>query len=109
MHGIRDCDDLDIVCTEKLAEELQLKSPDIAVQTLSLGQQAILVEGIEFMFNFKAEGRPWSTEQQIAEADIIDGKRYQTLEKSKYFKRQMNRYKDIKDIEAIELYESRKQ
>lgn len=106
VHEMRDCDDLDIVCSDKLAEELKARFPEVSVQTLSLGQQAMLIQGIEFMFNFKEEGRPWTTDQQIKEADIIGGKRYQTLEKSKFFKHQMSRPKDLQDIRLIEMYEN---
>ncbi len=106
IHGIRDCHDLDVVCSDRLAQELTQRFPEAAVRSFA-PCKSIFVNNIEFMFDFEEEGRPWSTSQQIAEADIIDGKRYQTLAKIKFFKRQQNRPKDIADIQLIEAYEAK--
>ena len=106
VHGIRDCHDLDVVCSDKLATELREGFPDALVRNFSVCESMFL-NNIEFMFNFKAENRPWSTEQQIAEADMIDGRRYQTLERVKFFKRRQSRPKDIEDIKIIEAYEGK--
>ena len=105
VRGIRDCHDLDVLCSSRLAEELKSRFPEVPVKVFPYCE-SMLLEGIEFMFNFEEKDRPWSTEQQIAEADLIDGKRYQTLEKTKFFKRQQNRPKDIEDLHLIEVYEN---
>ena len=105
IHGIRDCHDLDIVCSEKLAAELQKRFPNVPVEVFPICR-SMFIDNIEFMLEFNEEDRPWSTTQQIKEADIINGKRYQTLEKVKFFKKQQNRPKDIEDIRLIQAYES---
>ena len=106
IHGIRDCHDLDVVCSDELASELRERFPDALVRNFAVCESMFL-NNIEFMFNFKAENRPWSTEQQIAEADMIEGRRYQTLERVKFFKRLQSRPKDIEDIKIIEAYEGK--
>src|SRR5688500_1249423 len=101
IHGIRDSRDLDVLCSSKLAEELRHRFPEAPRKVLP-SYEAIFIEGIDFKFNFSEVDSPWSTDQQIAEADLIGGKRYQTLERIKFFKRLKNRPKDIEDIQMIE-------
>ena len=104
IHGIRDCHDLDIFCSEKLGNELIERFPGVPITDFSYCQ-SMFIGNIEFMFNFKSINRPWSTEQQLSEADIIDGRRFQTLEKLKFFKLRQGGQKQLEDVRLIEEHE----
>ena len=104
VHGIRDCADLDILVTDSYGEALKSKYPNNFHETSWCDK--IEFEGVEFMFNFKGENRPFSTELQLAEADVIDGKKYQIMEKVKFYKREQAREKDLEDLKLIEAWEN---
>ncbi len=103
VHGLRDCKDLDVFITNSLWEKLKQEYPE-GVKTFP-GYDSLFINDIEFLSNFREEN-PWTVEQQFQEADVINGRKYQTLEKIKFFKKRVGREKDLKDIELIENYEN---
>lgn len=103
VHGIRDCEDLDIVASDNLWQQLIKDYPD-AVETLPGICDNMYIGDIQIMSNFQEKDRPWSTEQQLEEADSIDGRKYQTLERIKFFKQQQGRPKDLEDVRLINKY-----
>jgi hypothetical protein len=107
-RGIRDCNDLDIICTDRLWNELKQKFlKDIRVVS-GICTTISPVEHVEFLGEFETVDDLYTSAYQIEHADIIDGKRYQNLETIKYFKQISGREKDISDIQLIEKFEKNK-
>lgn len=105
-RGIRDCNDLDIITTNKLWYDLKLKYPE-HVKVVPKICTVISFGEIEFLGEFAdSDETKYSSEYQIKTADIINGKRYQNLEIMKYYKRINAREKDLKDLELIKQYEN---
>lgn len=103
VRGLRDCVDLDVLVTDELGEKLKEKYPTHFHEydfcdTLDF-------DGVDIRWNIKEKDRPYSTEYQIENADIIEGRKYQPLSMIKFYKQRMGRPKDIADIELIETYE----
>ena len=104
VRGIRDCVDLDVLVTDELGESLKQQYPE-RFRDYSFCDE-VQFDGVELMWNIKEKNRPFTTAHQLEEADVINGKRYQTLERIKFFKQRMNREKDRKDLEAIQAWEN---
>ncbi len=74
-RGIRDCNDLDIITTNKLWENLKLKYPD-HIKVVPKICTVISFGEVEFLGEFTDSNEPkYSSEYQIETADIINGKR----------------------------------
>lgn len=92
VRGWRENDDIDIVVSQKLWQELiKQYSPTSPI--------SIKLDKIE-IFN---DWRPWfdSTEELIGSAELIDGIRYVNLDNVLKWKQAMGREKDLKDIKLI--------
>lgn len=99
VRGIREAKDIDIIVNDKLWQELIKKYP---VKQMSFNE-AINIGDIEVMGNFTTN-QLVPTETQIAEADIIDGRRYVNLDTIIKFKKLLSREKDLADLKLIEDY-----
>ena len=64
---------------------------------------SIRIGNIEILGNFRGE-RLFTSEDQINQADVIDGNRYVNLKTIIAFKNQLGRDKDKRDLELIENY-----
>lgn len=108
IRGIRPINDIDIIVDRTLWDELEAKYGLKYVD----GRPKINVPGDMFDINGYAtypeaedtDPEKPSMEQQIKEADIIDGLPFVALRYTIYFKRQQGREKDLKDIGLIEEY-----
>ena len=102
IRDIREAQDLDIIVTEKLWNELIQKYP------VKTGEDcdSIYIGDIQIMGNFqtKSKKEKYSVSKQIKTADIIDGKKYVNLNIIKFYKQQSGRSKDLKDIKMIDDY-----
>ena len=105
IYGVRDCKDLDILVSDSLWNDL-LKKYNVPVKVFDGVCKSIFIDGIEIMSEIDRTNIPWSIEEQLTTADIIDGKKYQTFERIKFFKKIQSRAKDLEDIKLIENYEN---
>ena len=105
VRDIRDCSDLDIVCTDKLWFESEQKFPNQKRIISGLCEVITPIENIDF-FMFYSQDLKYPRDIQIETADVIDGKRYHNLEVIKYFKKLQSRDKDLIDLELIKQYEN---
>ena len=101
-HGLRDSKDIDILVSERLWTELLQKYGDTLKEFPMC--KSMFADTIEIMSGVNRESVPWSIEEQLNAADMIDGKKYQTLERIKLFKKISGREKDLADIQLIEAY-----
>jgi len=96
IRGIREINDLDLIVTADLWDELSkaypVEGPD--------NKQRIWFGEIEIVGNTVL----YKAEKMIKEADIIDGVRYVNLETIMKCKKKMGRKKDLKDIKLIKNY-----
>lgn len=99
IRGIRQAKDIDLVVTEDLWEELGAKY-GIKEKPIC---DSIHLDDIEVLGNFSGENL-FSVDEQIAHADIIDGRRYVSLDMIIAFKTALGREKDLKDLELIKEY-----
>lgn len=99
VRGIREAHDIDLVVTPKLWEALKQKHP---VKEMGLCD-SIQIGNIDILGNFRSE-RLFTSEDQINQADVIDGHRYVNLETIIAFKKQLGRDKDKRDLELIKDY-----
>ena len=103
IHDIRECNDLDIIVSDALFEELSKKYPvEIGehVSKISLGD-------IEFMNRNAQQDDEYDFARQRARAEMIDGIPFQDLHACLYFKEKGEREKDRKDVELIREYLSK--
>ena len=98
VRDIRDVNDLDIIVTDSLYQELKNKyNKDPEKERIKVGEieiYPIWVWGPEF------DG----LEDSIKEAEIIDGLKFVNLSHLLKWKEKMGRPKDLKDIELINQY-----
>ena len=99
IHGLRDCKDLDVLVPDSVGLALKEKYPDRFHDWPFCDD--VQFDGVDIMWNIKEKDRPYSTEYQIENADVIDGRKYQALAMVKFFKKRMNREKVLKDLELI--------
>ncbi len=104
VRELRTANDLDLVVTPDLWEELSQKYivRKEKFASIQIGNIQVLGLGSHFI---RADLEP--AEKQIANADIIDGKRYVKLETVSKFKSILGREKDLRDIELIDNFLSR--
>lgn len=110
IRGIRGSKDLDVVITPNLWSELIKKfkvttDNEWGIETLSIdGQMEILNPKDSIYGNSEAV----SFEDLLTQADEIDGIKYINLDHLKKVKAWLGREKDLKDIELIDEYLSKK-
>ena len=105
IRGIREADDLDILVTPKLWEELSQKYLDERDKSkeIKIGNLHVFWEG-----SFDEQYPIASVMEQINTADNIKGYKFVNLGLAKKFKKVSEREKDKRDLELIRNYESRK-
>ena len=97
VRGLRQIRDLDVIVTNDLWAELSAKFPveDLGThKRITLGNIEVLSKPV----------LDFSAEDLIAEADVIKGTRFVTLERTLEWKKKMGRKKDIEDVNLIEKY-----
>jgi ADP-ribose pyrophosphatase YjhB (NUDIX family) len=101
VRDIRKAQDIDIVVTDDLWDELAEKYEVHKGKfwRIDVGNIQVLGKG-----SIYTDPKLASTKKQIEEADVIDGRRYVNLETVKKFKKALGREKDQKDIKLIEQY-----
>jgi hypothetical protein len=105
IRGLREMKDLDLKVSDKLWKELSQKYEpfydDCQVIKLRLS------ENIEAMcqesFANREQNGP-KIEEQLRDAEIIDGLPFENIKTTLYYKRNSNREKDKKDVELIESW-----
>ena len=105
IRGIREANDLDIIVSPKLWEELSKKYPikKEGFESIETGNIQILWKG-----SFFTDSEIATIEEQIDTADIIQGYRFVNLNLIKKFKKIGGREKDKKDLRLIKSYENKK-
>ena len=99
VRGIRPARDIDLVVMDDLWLELGQKYPIKKMEYCD----SISIGSIEVLGNFRGENL-YSPKEQIAKADLIDGRRYVNLEMIVAFKKALGRDKDKHDLELINDY-----
>lgn len=105
MRGIREANDLDLIVTSDLWDELREKYPvevNGVLHCIKIGNIEIVGEGSCFTDHGIA-----TAEQQISEADIIEGYPCVRLDYVSRFKLLMGREKDLRDIQFIDEYKKK--
>jgi len=103
IRGIKDCvDDIDVVVKKGLWNKLVTKYPVVVKDFGNEVRGFIIIGNIEICYSMVAFYE--DSEKVIERADIISGYRFVNLEDTMFWKRHLNRDKDIKDIELIEQY-----
>jgi hypothetical protein len=103
VREIREIGDIDLIVADDLWNELAAVYPATQKDGVTVIRVSpdIEVIGIGLFGEPEEPGQP-SVAEQIAQADIIDGLPFVSLRHVLYFKRQMNREKDQRDIAALE-------
>lgn len=103
IHNIRECNDLDIIISDKLFADLSIKYP------VEVGEHVsnILIGDIECIHRNIQQDDDYDFDRQRAKAEIIDGIPFQDLQSCLYFKEKGEREKDKKDVELIKEYLSK--
>lgn len=94
VRGLRESNDIDIIVTEKLWENLE-KQNDVQ-------DDRIIIGNVEIWHNWK----PWieDIEQLIKSAELIKETPHVQLKYIKEWKKKMGREKDLQDIRLIEKF-----
>lgn len=108
IRGLRVINDIDIIVTPELRDSLAAKfgvTDNGEVRKIVFPDDDIEAfwEG-SFYTRPEEEGVP-TTAEMIAQAEVIDGLPFQTLDHVLYFKRRMKRDKDLKDVMLIEEWQ----
>lgn len=106
IRNLREIGDLDIIVYPEVWRDLIKKYPVINqdnFESIHVGNIQILGAGSWF-----TDPQFGSVEEDIDNADLIDGNRYVKLEKILEIKKHKNRKKDIDDVRIIESYLNRK-
>lgn len=109
-HGIRPANDLDVVVTEKLFKQLQRDGWEVCEceKCKTYRPRKIMKkESVDILSDYKLGSYQPKTEDLIKNADIINGYPFVKLEDLVRFKKELNREKDIKDIELIRKFLSK--
>jgi hypothetical protein len=103
VREIREIGDIDLIVDDALWNELATAYPATQKDGVAIIRISpdIEVLGVGAFDDSREEGQP-SVAEQIAQADIIDGLPFVSLPHVLYFKRQMNREKDQRDIAVLE-------
>ncbi|HEX6976863.1 MAG TPA: hypothetical protein VF185_00700 [Patescibacteria group bacterium] len=102
IRNLREINDLDIIVLPEVWSDL-VKKYDVTkednFESIYIGNVQVLGEGSWF-----TDPKLGSVEEDIKNADVINGYRYVKLDKILKIKRLKDREKDIKDVKIIEEY-----
>jgi len=103
--GIREIGDVDLTVSPRLFRELREQGFEYGeIEFEGRMRQRITKGNTEAYKDFWCGGKQLDTIKMIAEAEIIDGVAFLSLTKLREIKKEMNREKDIRDIELIDAY-----
>lgn len=105
-HGIRESEDLDILVTPKLYQQLRQRGFKACTCEECVATSRILlsIKDVDILPNLLLGDYLGDTNSLIAEADIIQGFPFIKLEELIKFKKVLGREKDFADIKLIEGY-----
>lgn len=106
IRGLRKIADIDIIVTMDLWNTLSLKYrmvDDGLTNKIEISNNIDAFNKDSFYSIIKSASDP-KFEERIKTAELIQGLPFESLDFVIYFKRKMNRDKDIKDIKAIECW-----
>jgi len=106
VRGLRKCDDLDVIVTEDIYNDLKSRSDFKIGHRKESGNEFLEKDGIEIYQNWYPDD--WHVKNLIQEAEIIDGFPFVKLEEVLKWKMIKRRDKDIEDIKLIKEYLDRK-
>jgi len=107
IRGIKKTSDVDVAVSDKLWEELKLKYPIKHVG--GFNAEVISIDDDTDIISFRnsgdegLNGNPTNNEQ-ISNAEVIDGLSFQSLRDCLWFKKHSDREKDKRDIELAKKY-----
>jgi len=105
IRDIREISDIDIICDQKLWEELSTKYKATTENKVSKMHITDNVEALyegSFFYNFCTDAP--SVEKQIAQCEMIDGLPFVDLKYILFFKKKLGRDKDKEDVKLINDY-----
>jgi len=100
IRGLKECNDIDIIVTQKLWEELKNKSWKIKIAPH--GSEYFEYDEMEFWKDWRPG--EWNIDELIQAAEIIEELSFVGLEQVLKWKKMMAREKDFKDIKRIEEF-----
>jgi len=103
--GLKDPRDLDVIVVEDIWDDFR-KRPDFSLGKKQSNNEYLEKDGIEFYKNWHPGD--WDIDKLIQGAETIDELPFVKLEDVLKWKKLKMREKDIKDIEVIENYLSKK-
>lgn len=105
-HGIREAHDLDILVTPKLYRQLKKDEWKICdcEQCRKTNRFMLKGDGVDILPNYTYGNYDGDVHWLMANADIINGYPFINLSEYIKFKKELNRPKDIVDIELIRKY-----
>ncbi len=103
VHGIRPANDVDVVVTEELFNDLRKQGWKRKWFFRRVLTSKLLTngKGAEAFIDYQHGAFQFSTEELIRRADIIDGISFLRLDDLMAFKSEMARKKDLLDVELI--------
>jgi hypothetical protein len=107
IRGIREPQDLDIMVNdelwEKLVSQYGITSKENGVKVITISQN---IEALGSMTFSNTSPELPTVNEQINEAEIIEGHRFQSISHFKLFKKKMGREKDLNDIKLLGEWEN---
>lgn len=105
IRGIREAQDVDVVVTEKIWNELvkkyEVKKNSFGKEKLDLSEDIEILNPAESIFT---NSKLVPAAEIFAQADEFDGIKFISLEHLKIFKQYLGREKDFEDIKLIDEY-----
>lgn len=105
-HGIRESEDLDILVTPRLYQQLKKQGFKACTcqECIDTSRVLLSIKDVDILPNLILGDYLGDTKKLIEDADIINGFPFIKLEELVKFKRVLGREKDFKDIRLIEQY-----
>ena len=110
IRGIREIQDVDILVSNELRDDLIKKYgmvDDGKVKKIVFPKDEIEAFWEGSFYTQEKDKHAPTVKQVISRAEIIDGLPFESLDDSIYFKRKLNRPKDLEDIKSIEEWKSK--
>lgn len=107
IRNLREIADIDIIVSKVLWDILAKKYGIIdtgQINKIQIPNEEIEVMGERSFYTDAVDPNAPTISERIANADIIEGLPFESLEHVLYYKRKMSRAKDLKDIKIIESW-----
>lgn len=111
IRNLKEINDIDIIVTSKLWDELVLKYGDVDqnnVKKIVILDSLIEIFYEDSFYNIPKEKDHLRVDQRIFESEIIEDLPFESLKNTLYYKYKMGREKDLKDINLIEAMQNYK-